>query len=130
MKNINPYSIQKICLTLSVIAFSSCSYPPSNSEDHSEENTMVICPACRGTGQDNSQYSDDIMYQSEFGITCSLCNGSGKCSKEVSDIYISTNTNRSSNNGSSNRYKDDNRCVECYGSGKCNMCAGRGYYYY
>ncbi len=125
--------IVKVLIGLSAYCLYSCDspnptpspYPPDASDT---EETMVVCPACRGTGQSSGAYSDDVMYQATFGSNCSLCEGKGQCTKKVSDWFV--NNSRQSRSSSHSQEQNNNRCPLCYGSGKCTMCAGRGEHIY
>ena len=102
----------------------------------SRVNSLVICPMCNGTGVFDFM-PGDIMAPK---VKCSCCNGTGMCTQEEAKNNLKMkqdvdlmfgNSESSSNNGSYNNDSRRNsdgslRCPIRYGSGKCDMCAGRG----
>ena len=93
---------------------------------------MVICPMCGGTGVFEFIPGDAFAPKE----TCSACNGTGQCTAQTAQkVYEAQQVvnQQFGGGGSSGGYSgggssnvDRNQCVNCYGSGKCPMCAGRG----
>lgn len=99
---------------------------PTEQED---PKALLVCPNCHGTGKAHGPMAKDIYASQVFGSSCSLCSGNGKVSKEVYDFWCSQNPSshpKSDHSTPTRNLSDKIECPDCYGSGKCNMCAGRG----
>ncbi|MBR1871968.1 MAG: hypothetical protein IJ795_02025 [Bacteroidales bacterium] len=86
----------------------------------------LVCPECYGTGK--TALAEDIM-ASQYFSSCSLCGGKGKVSKSLFDWWVGMHPSSGGGGKSVGRGKSGNQreCYDCYGRGKCNMCAGRGH---
>lgn len=103
---------------------------------------MVFCPMCNGTGVFDFMPGDIMAPKSK----CSNCNGTGMCTQEAAQNTLRMKQDVDRMIGPSPSLPNDGeydnirrnpdgsvRCPICYGSGKCDMCAGRGerrYYSY
>ncbi len=91
---------------------------------------MVNCPLCNGTGMWNLMPGDAMAY-----VKCNLCNGSGQMTEEEAYAYMeagrkiqqmSTPRGTSTSGWNQNGYNPP-KCPICHGSGRCDVCAGRGW---
>lgn len=94
-------------------------------------NNIVVCPMCNGTGIFEFMPGDIMAPRYQ----CSGCNGSGRVDantasqilKSKADVDRMFNGGSQGSHGNRNSSRSDEReCWNCYGSGKCTMCAGRG----
>lgn len=107
--------------------------------DVGTDTEIVTCPICGGLGYYQFN-SDDLMAPT---YQCWACNGSGECdvesaqqamqSKAQLDALINGQDlmNGSMPSGdldvSISSSSDEYQCANCYGSGRCSYCAGRGW---
>lgn len=114
--------------------FVSCArQSPSSSDSNSSDKQTIqgqslsktfSCPLCQGAGR-IADYTGSMTI-------CFICRGQGTISEEaMRNLQSELNqpspyTNPSSGRGYSSDYLE---CPNCYGNGKCSMCAGRGEYH-
>lgn len=99
----------------------------------SRREKMVSCPQCYGTGRWHIDPVDPIAY-----VQCSVCGGSGKMKEQDAQVYMQAaiqlqqmygngGSGYSSYGGGQSSSSRELACVNCHGSGRCNMCAGKGW---
>lgn len=127
-----------------LLFFSNCYNPePMDNNDYSKDDNsfnfsmskqsniekMVMCPYCGGTGR----WCDPTDFMAQF--PCNFCNRTGQVTESQARDIIEASRQvqmmMSSGGFTQGVYSQSSRsngrqCYDCYGSGKCSRCGGRG----
>ncbi len=126
--------IRKALLAVAVLMLAACDSGTSQGttereQAQSQQQVMVTCPMCNGTGQ-FSLMPGDVMAPTK---QCDACNGTGQVdaatANQVMQAQQQAQPSNRGNRANGGGRASASQCPNCYGHGRCTQCAGNGEVY-